>query len=119
MKNYSLWRLSFILVIIISAITFSIPTLFYNSNNENWFFEKKVNLGLDLQGGSHLLLEVKNEILLKEEINNISDFVRKFSREERITLISLEIKTDELLIETSNKLDTDKLVEFKNKNYPR
>ena len=119
MKNYSLWRLYFILVIIISAITFSIPTLFYNSNNENWFFEKKVNLGLDLQGGSHLLLEVKNEILLKEEINNISDFVRKFSREERITLISLEIKTDELLIETSNKLDTDKLVEFKNKNYPR
>jgi len=119
MKNYSLWRLSFILVIIISAITFSIPTLFYNSNNENWFFEKKVNLGLDLQGGSHLLLEVKNEILLKEEINNISDFVRKFSREERITIISLEIKTDELLIETSNKLDTDKLVEFKNKNYPR
>ncbi len=119
MKNYSLWKLSFVLIVIISAIIFSIPTLFYNSNNDTWFFEKKVNLGLDLQGGSHLLLEVKNEILLEEEINNISDFVRKFAREEKISLISLEINTDELLIQTSKKSDVEKLIEFKNKNYPR
>ena len=33
-------------------------TNFLNDNQENIFLSKKINLGLDLQGGSYLLLEV-------------------------------------------------------------
>ena len=43
------------------------------------FFQKQVNLGLDLQGGSHLLLEV-NESVLKEESENLVDEISIFRK---------------------------------------
>jgi len=44
---------------------------FLNFQNENkTFLDKKVNLGLDLQGGSYLLLEVDTEPLIKERLQS-------------------------------------------------
>ena len=56
MKSYPIWKILLILVVILNSILFSIPTFVFKDDSSNWFFEKKVNLGLDLQGGSHLLL---------------------------------------------------------------
>ena len=84
MRFYPIWKIFFILLITISSIIFTIPTFLFKADTENWYLENKINLGLDLQGGSHLLLEVKNEVLLKEEMNNIAGFMRQFL--ERIKL---------------------------------
>ena len=53
---------------IISIIVFCFSLIFFSFsnfvNNEEFFLKKKVNLGLDLQGGSYLLLEVdKNPVI--------------------------------------------------------
>ena len=42
---------------------------------ENLFIERKVNLGLDLQGGSYLLLEINSDSLVKEKIQSKHYFV--------------------------------------------
>ena len=55
MKRFST-RLVIVLAVIIAAIVYSIPTF----KPEIWP-HKKVNLGLDLQGGMHLVLEVNAE----------------------------------------------------------
>ena len=39
-------------------------------NSTNSFINKKVNLGLDLQGGSYLLLEINSDPLVKEKIQS-------------------------------------------------
>ena len=58
MKNYPLWKSLIVFLVIFSGIIFSIPSILYQEDTENWFLENKINLGLDLQGGSYLLLEV-------------------------------------------------------------
>ena len=44
----------------IFIIVISVFALFNLSSNNN-YFDKKINLGLDLQGGSYLLLEINTE----------------------------------------------------------
>ena len=65
MKNYPKWKSLLVIIVVLTAIIFSIPSFIYNEESDNWFFENKINLGLDLQGGSYLLLEVESEILFK------------------------------------------------------
>ena len=81
MKNYPTWKWIIIFVVISFAIVFSIPTYIYNEDSQNWFLKNKINLGLDLQGGSYLLLEVDTNVLFNEELENLNDIVRQFARE--------------------------------------
>ena len=90
MKNYPLWKSFLVIIVVLIGFIFSIPTMIYSENENNWFLNHKINLGLDLQGGSYLLLEVKSDILFKEEFENISDFVRIISRNEQINILDIQ-----------------------------
>ena len=51
-------KLRIVAVLLISLLfIFIASSNFLNSNND--YFDKKINLGLDLQGGSYLLLEIE------------------------------------------------------------
>ena len=64
MLNFSKTKILSIYLIFILISIFS----FSNFHNiDNFFFNKKVNLGLDLQGGSYLLLEVDSSSIEKED----------------------------------------------------
>ena len=84
MRNYPTWKWIIVLICVSLAIIFSIPTFVYQDEPDNWFLENKINLGLDLQGGSYLLLEVESSVLIKEELENINDIVRQIARKEKI-----------------------------------
>ena len=86
MKNYPLWKTILVIIVITLGIVFSIPSIIYNENSSHWFLENKINLGLDLQGGSYLLLQVESDVLVNEHIENISDSVRQISREKKILI---------------------------------
>ena len=60
MLNFSKINIFFIYLIFFFISIFSILNF---QNKENQFIDKKVNLGLDLQGGSYLLLEINSELL--------------------------------------------------------
>ena len=62
MKNYPLWKSLLVLIVISLGIVFTIPSFLYKEDSSNWFLNNKINLGLDLQGGSYLLLEVQSDI---------------------------------------------------------
>ena len=51
------------------SILFFFSLLNFQKENDS-FFNKKVNLGLDLQGGSYLLLEIDTEPLIKERLQS-------------------------------------------------
>ena len=56
-----------------------------NLQTENkTFLDKKVNLGLDLQGGSYLLLEVDTEPLIKERLQSKVIPLKKLLNENNI-----------------------------------
>ena len=58
---------------------------FLNFQNENNpIVDKKVNLGLDLQGGSYLLLEINSDSLVEEKIQSKVIPIKKLLKENDI-----------------------------------
>ena len=102
MRNYPLWKSILVIVVIFTGIVFAIPSIISSDETSNWFFDKKINLGLDLQGGSYLLLEVESDVLLKEELENISDTVRHIARKEKINVANIIINEDQIQFRFNN-----------------
>jgi preprotein translocase subunit SecD len=67
-----------------------VPNLLPASTVQSWprWMQRHVVLGLDLQGGSHILLEVDTSAVRKEKIDQLRDEVRKTLREGKIGLVS-------------------------------
>jgi protein-export membrane protein SecD len=59
--------------------------------SDNTFLTKKINLGLDLQGGSYLLLEIDNRPIELLKLQNTSTIIRNFFKEKNINFIDLKI----------------------------
>ena len=112
MKNYPLWKATLVILVISLGIIFTLPTLLYKENSNHWFFDNKINLGLDLQGGSYLLLEVQTEVLMQEELNNISDSIQLIARGLQTNIINIISEEDEIQLRFSNN---DKLEEIREK----
>ena len=74
------------IVIIYFIIIFLTFFAFLNfiDNEENLLLSKKVNLGLDLQGGSYLLLEVDSQPVIKQKLQTKLISLRKILKDEKI-----------------------------------
>ena len=84
-------KLKLVTLYLIIAV-FSLFALLNFINNDNTFLlSKKVNLGLDLQGGSYLLLEVDSSPVIKEKIQNKLLLLRKILKENKIKYKKLKI----------------------------
>jgi preprotein translocase subunit SecD len=84
---FAKWKVVLILAIVGIGFLFAAPNLFDEKVTKDFpgfFPHKQVNLGLDLRGGSHLLLEVKVEAVVKERLNSLVDGVRIALRREKI-----------------------------------
>lgn len=82
MYKLSRTRIFLILAICVIGIFFAIPNMMKDpSSLPKWW--QPVNLGLDLQGGSNLLLEVKLDDVLKDRMSTVEDSAQPaFAREQ-------------------------------------
>jgi len=92
MLNFSKIKIFSIIAACFVAFYFAAPSFFLHDKNNNNFVAKflpsnKVNLGLDLRGGSQLMLEVDFDYYLKEQLNNLKDEIKSSFREESIRTI--------------------------------
>ncbi len=102
MKYYPIWKTITVFIVVTLGIIFAIPSILYKENTNNWYYENKVNLGLDLQGGSYLLLEVQSDVLLNEELENINDSIRLISRENQSKIVNINLEKDNISIRYEN-----------------
>ena len=76
-------------IIFISLITFFFvfiaSTNLFNSSED--FFNKKINLGLDLQGGSYLLLEIDNSPVIEQKLQNTTSLIRNYFKSKKIKIL--------------------------------
>ena len=79
-----------IIYLIISFLFLSFSTNFIN-NKDQLFLSKKINLGLDLQGGSYLLLEVDSRPLIKQNLQTKLIYLRKLLKEQKIKYQNLKL----------------------------
>jgi SecD/SecF fusion protein len=87
MLYFSRWKTAFIwLVVTISAFIAS-SNLFHEDQLQgmpSWYSHNKVTLGLDLQGGSHIMLKIERSDIVKERLETIVGDVRTQLREKNI-----------------------------------
>ncbi|HEX7761940.1 MAG TPA: protein translocase subunit SecD [Caulobacteraceae bacterium] len=79
MLALSRWKIIAVSLSLIFGILFTLPNLLPQSALDSmpgWLPHQKLNLGLDLQGGSHLLLEVDTDALNKERLTNLTEDIR-------------------------------------------
>ncbi len=117
MKNYPLWKSILVFLVVSLGIIFTIPSLIYQEDPKNWFLKNKINLGLDLQGGSYLLLEVDSNILIDEELENISDSLRQIARNEKISVTNIQINLDKIIFRFRDNASLEKIRNELLKNY--
>ena len=88
-------KLKIIFITLISLffiiITFS---NFFNLNNN--ILNKKINLGLDLQGGSYLLLEIDNTPVIEQKLQNLTLTIRNYFKEKNIRINNLKLENQKL-----------------------
>ena len=102
MLYFSKLRIIFIILISSFFILFASSNLF-NFNND--IFDKKINLGLDLQGGSYLLLEIDNTPVIEQKLQNLTLTIRNYFKEKNIRINNLKIINQKLSfsVEDQNK----------------
>ena len=70
------WKKILILFVSIFAVTFSMPNFISKDNLPSFLKSGEIRLGLDLQGGSYLLLEVDSDSLQTDRLNSVADELR-------------------------------------------
>jgi len=94
MLYFSRWKIGFVIAVVIAGIAYALPNALPKntlSGLPDWMPTKQVHLGLDLQGGSHLLLELDTEQLRTDWLEAIRDDVRTALRDKRIGYRNLRI----------------------------
>ena len=76
--------LIFFLIAVFSILNFQ--------SKDNVLIDKKVNLGLDLQGGSYLLLEINSDSLIEEKIQSKVIPIKKLFKENNLDYSDFKIK---------------------------
>ena len=112
MLNFSKINIFLIYFIFLFISFFSVLNF---QNQKNLYIDKKINLGLDLQGGSYLLLEINSDPLIKEKIQSKVIPLKKLLKSNNLVYSDFRIN-DEDLIFSLNDIEKFKLLFFSKKD---
>lgn len=113
MIHIPLWKKVLTIGICLLGIVFVSPNFFTRAQLEHfpsWFPKSQVVLGLDLQGGAHLLLEVDFDAVVHEQMASLADTVRTILRKDRIGYIGLAAKKDFVTLTLRDPADLEKVI---------
>ena len=108
MLYFSKLRITLVSFVTLFFIYFALSNF---QDPENSFISKRINLGLDLQGGSYLLLEIDNEPVEIQKLQNTTTVIRSFLKNKKININNLRIE-DKTIIFTVPKSNTDLVATF-------
>lgn len=119
MNNFS-WKPILVLCVLIGALVLVLPSVVMyvqKTDAPTMLHSKKINLGLDLQGGMHLVLEVETEKAVENRIELITHELRRNMKKEHIrhkginrvegTKISIKIEGQDYIEKFETFLDKE------------
>ena len=94
MLYFTRWKAAAIVLTALFICLFAVPNFLPEKMVQSWpkWAQRHVVLGLDLQGGSHILLEVDTKAVRKEMLQSLLDDMRRVLREARIGYTGLVVK---------------------------
>ena len=96
MLYFTRWKALGIILTALVVCLCAVPNFFPEAQVKTWpaWAQRRLVLGLDLQGGSYLLLEIDSNYVKKEKLDQVRDDVRRTLREARIGYTGLATKGD-------------------------
>jgi protein-export membrane protein SecD len=113
MLHFQRWKMILVFGVVIAGILFALPNLFPAATMARlpaWLPHKQVNLGLDLQGGAHLLYQIDEKEMVQDWLNTIRGDVRETLRRARIgyTDLALNVANRSVSVKIRDAADEDK-----------
>lgn len=110
MLYFSKLKITFITLISLFFVLIASSNLF---KFENILLKKNINLGLDLQGGSYLLLEIDNKPVINQKLQNLTITLRSYFKGKNIKLVNFKLQEDKIFFNV-NENDKQKVFEIFN-----
>ncbi|GGE44799.1 protein translocase subunit SecD [Agaricicola taiwanensis] len=114
MLHFSRPKLILVLAIALIGMAFAVPNLLpasWRGAIPSWLPSSTVVLGLDLQGGSHLLLEVDAPAMRRERATILRDDVRRVLREARIGTTGITSNDNSVQVRLRDPADAEQALE--------
>ncbi len=95
------WVVVTYVILILAGVLAALPNMFTPAQLAalpGWVPKQQITLGLDLQGGSHLVLEVDTAALKTERLRALLDDVRATLRKERINPQSARVSSGDIVV---------------------
>ena len=100
MLYFSKLRILFIALFSSLFILIALTNLFKIDDD---FFDKKINLGLDLQGGSYLLLEIDNAPVIEQKLQNLTTTIRNYFKDQNIKINNIKIEDEKIFFNVDDQ----------------
>jgi preprotein translocase subunit SecD len=107
MLYFTRWKALAIILTALVVCLCAVPNFFPEAQVKTWpvWAQRHLVLGLDLQGGSHILLEVDANAVKKDKLDQVRDDVRRALRDAKIGYTGLAVRADAVEVRISK--DTD------------
>jgi len=109
MLFFTRWKAAAILVFALAVCLCAVPNFLSESTVKSWpaWAQRHVVLGLDLQGGSSLLLEVDTAAVRKERLQGVADDVLRVLRQNRIAFTGRAVHGNSVEVRITREGDVD------------
>jgi len=81
-----------------------------NENLPSWFPSQPVNLGLDLQGGSHILLDIGFDVVFADYMDGVADSLRRSMRKDSVPFSNISANRDSVSISSTDSEAVRKMI---------
>jgi preprotein translocase subunit SecD len=108
MLQFQLWKKLFVITIAFLGMVYALPNVIGSGDGAAFLPGKKISLGLDLQGGSHLLLQVDINAVKQERLQNLAEAIRRDFRGEKIRFSGLDVSNDSVSVKLRDDNDVVK-----------
>ena len=113
MLYFTRWKATAIVLTALIVCLFAVPNFLPEKMVQSWpkWAQRHVVLGLDLQGGSHILLEVDSAAVRKEKVEALRDDVRRVLRDARVGYTGLVVRGNSVEVRIREGSNFDQAVE--------
>ena len=97
---------------VFSVLIFTLIISYFAISNfikmDDDYFSKNIKLGLDLQGGSYLLLEIDNKPVITQKLQSKLLELKRFFKDKKLFLKNFSVNQNSIIFETNNE-DVNKI----------
>ena len=113
MLYFTRWKATAIILTAFIVCLFAVPNFLPEKMVQSWpkWAQRHVVLGLDLQGGSHILLEVDSNAVRKEKLETLRDDVRRVLRDARVGYTGLMVRGNSVEVRIREGSNFDQAVQ--------